>query len=729
MRFSQAGLVCSDPGMFRVPLAALTALGMTLSPATPPHSDQKPPLVFGTDVALVQVPVFVSGRGGAAVPGLTPKDFVVEQDGRPVEIVSFRYIDTTAQESQDEIKESSAARRRFVLLFDKSFTDPAGLSRAQKAAKEFVLGSLAESDLAAVATFDFLRGLRLIANFTEDRRVLEHAIHTLGTANLTKISDPLAIAADFQATDLVRERTNDSSETPQEVLTGVLSVLVRQMQGAEEQSYKNRVRVLLDGLKELGLSLRRIPGRKQILYFSTGFNSTLLAGQDVTEQRRMSEAIVSGRIWEVDSTLRFGDASFRGEVDEALVSLTRSDSVVHAIDLSGLGKAEAYAQLPPEAQPSRDASGRESLALIAAQTGGRFFKDANDLGPVLREMADLTSRYYVLGVQPRESRPDGSFRKLRVRVKPKGLRLSHRPGFFERSGAVERPPTLQRQFEAAELLVSPGDAAAPRNTLPFRVLIVPVPTDTERQSLGIVVQIPRSSLGENVGGLEVFGYAIARSGDIEDHFAHFLRLEAAVPAAGDLKGLSFAGRFDVPPGDYTLKFLAQRPSGEASARFFEVTVPQRQASAGFLLPPLLAENPRGWVEVALKGRGEAGLPLKIEAGSGAILLRTDMSVRPGRRERLVLVAYDPETARDPAVDVDIRSVLSDHSGKRYPPGAILVERVLHDTDGRRSYVLGFTPENIPPGDYTLRIQLGEAGSVLRSYTRLKVLPGEAADAR
>lgn len=717
--------------LYLVSVAALAAMGMAFSAAAAAPSDQKPPLVFGTDVALVQVPVFVSGRGGRAFTGLTPKDFVVEEDGRQVEIVSFRYIDTTAQESQDEIKQSSAARRRFLLLFDKSFTDPAGLARARKAAKEFVLTNLAESDLAAVATFDFLRGLRLIANFTEDRRVLEHAIHTLGTASLTKISDPLAIAGDFQATDLVRNRANDSSDTPQEVLTGVLSVLVRQMQGAEEQSYKNRVRILLDGLKELGHSLRRIPGRKQILYFSTGFNSTLLAGQDVTEQRRMSEAIVSGRVWEVDSTLRFGDASFRGEVDEALSSLTRSDSVVHAIDLSGLGKAEAYAQLPLEAQPSRDASGRESLALIAAETGGRFFKDANDLGPVLREMADLTSRYYVLGVQPRESRPDGSFRKLRVRVKAKGLRLSHRPGFFERSGEAERAPALQRQFEAAELLVSSSGAAAPLNTLPFRVLIVPVPQDTDKQSLGIVVQVPKGSLGDNAGALELFGYAIARSGDIEDHFAHFMRLDAALPGGGtgEFKGISFAGRFDVPPGDYNLKFLAQRPTGEASTRFFDVTVPRRHASEGFLLPPLLAEDPRAWVEVALKGRGEAGLPLKFDAGAGAFLPRADASVRPGRRERLVLVAYDPKTALDPAVDVDIRSVLSDDSGKRFPPGAIMVEKVLHDADGKRSYVLGFTPEDIPPGEYTLRMHLGEAGSVLQSYMRLKVLPRSAADAR
>lgn len=133
--------------------------------------------------------------------------------------------------------------------------------------------------------------------------------------------------------------------------------------------------------------------------------------------------------------------------------------------------------------------------------------------------------------------------------------------------------------------------------------------------------------------------------------------------------------------------------------------------------------------MVLKGRGEGGLPLRLEAGGEAFLPRTDVSVRPGRKERLLLVAYDPKTARDPAVDVDIRSALSDDSGKRFPPGAIVVERVLHDAEGRRSYVLGFTPEDVPPGDYILKIQLGEAGSVLQSYTRLKVLPKETAAAR
>ena len=698
-----------------------------------PMADDKKPIVFGTDVALVQVPVFVSGKGNGAATGLKATDFSVKQDGKPMEIVSFQYIDTTAPARQQEIRQSSAARRRFLLLFDKSFTDPAGLGRARTAAKEFVRNGLAESDLVGVATFDFLRGIRLIANFTEDRRVVEHAIHTLGIPSLTRISDPLAIAADFQLTDLTPERDNGAQqETPGALLNDVIAALASRARSAEDQSYKVRVGALLDSFKLLGAALRNVPGRKQVVYFSTGFSSTLLAGQDKAEQTRTSEAIAAGRIWEVDSDARYGDTQTRSLLDEALRSMSRADAVIHSVDLSGLGLREKYNQGPESAMPTRDSSGREALGFMAAETGGRFFKDANDLGPVLREMADMTSRYYVLGVQPPESRPDGSFRKLQVRVKPKGLRVSHRPGFFEHIPQAANTPILQRQFEAAELLASSTDDAAARaNTLPFRVLIMPVPTDTEKQSLGIVIQVPKGSLATGAGAFELFGYAITRSGDVADHFAHFLRLESAFPSGTPqgYEGLSFAGRFDVPAGDYTLKFLAQRPSGETSARFFDVTVPKRQASQGFLLPPLFAENSKAWVEVALRSGSDSGLPIRIDLGSGPLMPRTDVTVRPGRRERMVLVAYEPGTAEDPALDIDIRSSLSDDSGRVFPTGAISLERVVRGDDGRRSYIMGFTPDDIPPGAYTLRVHIGESTSVLRSFTRLTMLPREAADRR
>jgi len=718
----------------------LFGVAATLASFTPARAEdqKKKPLVFGSDVALVQVPVFVSGRGGGAVPGLTAKDFAVQQDGKDVEVVSFRYVDTSAPELQEEIRQTSAARRRFLLLFDKSFTDPAGLARARGAAKEFVRTGLAESDLVGVATFDFLRGIKLVANFTEDRRVAEHAIHTLGVASLTRISDPLAIAADFAATDLTPERDSlNQGDTPTALVNDVIAALATRARSAEEQSYQARVRTLLESFEQLGLALRRIGGRKQVVYFSTGFSSSLLGGQDKADQTRASEAIVAGRIWEVDSDARYGDARMRGLVQDSMESLSRADAVVHSVDLSGLGKKEEYLQTASSGMATRDSSGRESLGIIAAETGGRFFKDANNLLPVLREMADMTSRYYVLGVQPREVKPDGGFRKLKVRLKPRGMRISHRPGFFERSAIAEAapPPTLQRQFEAAELLVAGDGGGAAQDQVPFRVLILPVPTDTDKQSLGLVVQVPRSSISATVGPLEMYGYATSESGEVAGHFAHFLRLnneDPQAPRAGnpDFQGLSFAGRFDVPPGRYQLKFLVQRPqTGESTTRFFEVTVPERQAARGFLLPPLFMDNGQGWLEVALRSGEYSGLPVDIQLAGAHFLPRTDMTVRPGRRERMVLIAYDPSTARDPAVDIDIRSFLADDAGNRFPPGAMTVEKVLNGDDGRRSYLLGFTPGDIPPGDYTLRVHLGEANSVLQSYTRLKVLPRETAGAQ
>ena len=201
----------SIPQLCRV----LAVIALWLTPSMVDAADEKKPLVFGTDVALVQIPVFVSGKDHGAAAGLKASDFTVRQDGKDVDIVSFQYIDTTAPALQEEIRRASAARRRFLLLFDKSFTDPAGLARARTAAKSFVMSGLAASDLVAVATFDFLRGVRLIANFTEDRRVVEHAIHTLGIPSLTRISDPLAFAADFQLTDLTPDRDNGTQqETP-----------------------------------------------------------------------------------------------------------------------------------------------------------------------------------------------------------------------------------------------------------------------------------------------------------------------------------------------------------------------------------------------------------------------------------------------------------------------------------------------------------------------------------
>ena len=78
---------------------------------------------------------------------------------------------------------------------------------------------------------------------------------------------------------------------------------------------------------------------------------------------------------------------------------------------------------------------------------------------------------------------------------------------------------------------------------------------------------------------------------------------------------------------------------------------------------------------------------------------------------------------DPATDVQIRSSLTDGEGKQVPAGFLRVHKVHHDGQGRHTYVLGYTPEMAPDGDYTLRIGLGDGASRLEAYSLIRLRAG------
>lgn len=683
-----------------------------------------PPPVFGTDVSLVLLPVFVADGSGRAVPGLRSDDFVVQVDGKPVDVVSFRYVDTRDREDQEDLRLASAARRRFLLLFDKSFTDLAGLARAQRAAAEFVRRGLAPSDLAAVATFDVHRGIRMVANFSEDRGLLAHAVDTLGVPSFSKISDPLGLAADLAVTDVALSGpgTGSGGADTAPAVESVLAVLARQMRTAEMQQYRSQVGTLVNGLSELARGLRRVDGRKQILYFSAGFDSRLLTGEEGSEQRGASQAIAEGRLWEVDAGNRYGDSEVRAELNAATRALSLADAVVHTIDVTGLSGEGDLGQVRPDLNSSRALPGRESLNLVAANTGGRFFKDANDLKPALDEMLEMTSRYYVLGVQPRDSQAPGAFRKLKVKLARKGVRLSHRGGYYERTPAAQQTP-LQRQFEAAQLLMAGvGDA-----DLRFSSLCLPFPERGERQTVGIVVQLPREQLRWTAGqleSLEFYGYAVDASGAVRDHLAQLARIEPGeADPHGERQGVSFFGALRVPPGVYSLRLmLHERESGRSGRQVLEVTVPRYDPEVGFLLPPVVMDDPGRWVTFGL-GRRDDARPYPFQLEGQPFLPRASSAVSAGVPERMAVIAYEPRLKGDPAADLQIWTSLVDKEGGRQAPGPVKVERVLNDELGRRTYVIGYVPSVERAGDYTLRVSIGEAGALLESYARLRIRTG------
>ena len=74
----------------------------------------------------------------------------------------------------------AAARRQFLLLFDLDLLDARWHHACPEAAIDFVRGSLAPSDLAAVATFS-QAGIQVLLSFTTDRSQLARAISASGS--------------------------------------------------------------------------------------------------------------------------------------------------------------------------------------------------------------------------------------------------------------------------------------------------------------------------------------------------------------------------------------------------------------------------------------------------------------------------------------------------------------------------------------------------------------------
>jgi VWFA-related protein len=677
--------------------------------------------VFASEVSLVSIPVFVSNREGSALAGLHVEDFQLFEDGKQVPIVAFQYVDTTAPEDQEQIRQSPAARRRFLYLFDLSFTDPGGLHRAQVAARDFVRTRLAESDLAAVATFDTNRGIRLVANFTEDRNLLLHAIETLGVPTLARINDPLSLS--FQSSDVAStaSRGFGNAESNTQQTDSVLAFLTRRLRQADQNIYRNQVQGLIGSMEELGKSLRNVEGRKQVLYFSAGFDAQALTGMSGSAMREASEALAEGRFWEVDSNDRYGDNRLRDSFGVMTKVLSAADCVVHAVDVTGLGTDASLTQVAATKDAVRNTAGRDSLHFISAETGGRLFKDTNDLAVVLNEVRDMTSRFYVLGYQPENARGPSKFHKLKVKVARKNVNLSHRAGFFERV-PVAQQTALQRKFEAAQLVMT---GAGP-NSLKFSSMCLPFPEKGERQSLGVVLQVPREQLNWQSGqpvALEVYGYAVAQDGTVVDHMAQLARLDPAQADPDQLtRGLSFYGTFHVPPGQYTIKLMVEETqSGVAGAQFLDVMVPPHDPRVGFLLPPVVMDDAGKWLGLDMNAQREGKADYPFQVNGKPFLPRATFQVQAGEPEKLVLIAYEPGQIQDPTSAIEIQSSLTDAKGSPVPAGFLRIEKVNREPGGRRTYVLGYTPEKIAAGDYTLRIGVGESGSPrLESYALLRV---------
>jgi VWFA-related protein len=367
---------------------ALTGLAMIfgrVAPAgaarqdpAPRQQQQQPPQGrFGENLEVreVQIDAVVTDPRGNVVLGLKPSDFVVEENGHPVDVQDATfYSNRRFLESAERAKalgldpEQVPSDRYFILFFhDQRDLLPrltAQILDAGRRAKEWVSSDLTAGDHVAVAGYDYK--LKLFQDFTTDRGKILSAIDQAVRGGVEPKVWP----------------------SRQEATTGP-SLLAHLP--TPEQIRKESPRIY-GALELLARASAPIPGRKNLLLFSIGFGRVSGFGSYVPDSRYYPPLVHA---------------------------LNDSNVAVYGIDL-----------IPnaPEGGLLDNVLGN-SLSSLSADTGGRyFFNFVNFLTP-LEQVSDDTSGYYLLSYKSTHPAGTSGYQKVEVHTKNPEFRVRARQGY------------------------------------------------------------------------------------------------------------------------------------------------------------------------------------------------------------------------------------------------------------------------------------------------------------
>lgn len=424
---------------------------------------QEPPPSYGEEVEVnvVSVDVVVTDSAGRPVLGLDRSDFMLKEDGEPVELTNFfafagdpATLPAPASAADGapvpatEPTQTPAEPAHIVLYFDNSTLVQAHRNRVLDDLQGFV-DELGGNANYLVVTFD--PGLTLISPFTDDPEVVREALDQVAGMPAVGLQAARERTTTRDGMSAIWQNWEDSKGwgpgDGSGAKRGSGSVFAQGMRGrffdpcveawpemlnlveSYAQSEVNRVQSAQAGLLNLTRSLVGVPGRKYVLYMSDGLELV----PAMAEYEMLGE-LCPERVRDLFSQyMRFDQTTGF----EELTALANAHRVTfYALDTTGLtGASLASASLDDRRfSPSmrNDTTRREnlrgSLFTMADQTAGRAIFNANQPAAELAEMAQDISNFYSLGFSPVHGW-DGDVHRVKVALRPgigNGYKLRYR---------------------------------------------------------------------------------------------------------------------------------------------------------------------------------------------------------------------------------------------------------------------------------------------------------------
>lgn len=630
------------------PVLAVAIASLAAGSPAPQAPGQVP--VFTSEVQLITVDAVVLNKLGRPVAGLTRDEFVVTEDGRPVEIVSFEmFVQDLSPEPYEEEEAPPAVAsnepgeravgRAFAVLIDDLGIAPERSEDARRAVTAFLETGVRPGDEVVVGTTsgdawwsgripagrdDLLAVVARARGKYEDRfsfsQMTEYEAYRIANYEDTP---------SFEAGGAPRSASGRATAGPESLPSGAGGVRERVRKRWEnallcqstacdpmlrgravelDAARRTRTRGTLDAVRRGLEALRPIHGRKSILLVSQGFIS------DSQDSRQRSVVALSR---EANTAVYFLDV--RG-----LAAMPGSGTGSAAEAPPGPGTVMESVAADRGAvsfeQSVLEATGSEALA---ADTGGSSIRNTNDLGAGAGRIASESRIFYLLGFNAPEGKPPQAWRKLQVTTTRPGLEVRARKGYtLAAAAATVKPPKkgAPRGPDVAVLRAvdSPQDAWG----IPMRARGYVLEPGVKGQTRVLVMaEFDAASLlgpGAPPKRLEMSAVVRMRDAPLEYRYDQAVELK---PAPGATAWRSVAREFGLPPGVAMARVVLRDPTtgslGSVSSRF-EVPAP----GVLRLSTPILSDRveparsatdtPRPAIAVARTFTKDAGLYCQFE---------------------------------------------------------------------------------------------------------------------
>jgi VWFA-related protein len=432
---------------FALCLASPAAPLSSQTPAAPPPAgdtgatgDRGETFFESIDVEVVNVEVYVTGRDGRPVTGLSREDFQLFEDGKPVTVTNFYAVpgtgaeDTAAAPAAGEAAPAAAGeaatgpapapaatatapatptipeeqRLHLAVFVDDRSLGPAGRNVVLKRIREFLAGRPQGRDRLLLVRYD--GSLQVRQAPTDDPLALSTALEQVARGvgrGAHETAEMQRILAEL-----------DQASTPEEG-RAVLSTIE-----AFAERRQDDIRATLGAASELVDELAGLPGRKALLCVSGGL--PLEPGEALL---RAYQAKFGGPISPLAN--QFETRRLLTRLAERANANRVTFYALGAIEsISGISAAHRYSSIWTE--QNLEAVERDnraaSLLDLAADTGGLASLDGGTAAKILERVAGDLDRYYSLGFTPAHAR-DGKLHRLEVKVRDRSLTVRHREAY------------------------------------------------------------------------------------------------------------------------------------------------------------------------------------------------------------------------------------------------------------------------------------------------------------